>query len=83
MAGGDLETTFNMSDIQSERSSYLKTKENSNAGADKMILRAELEDTVVVVEWSQKDAWVFASASYNGTLVVATVPSKEKYRILL
>ncbi len=48
-----------------------------------MILRAELEDSVLAVDWSHKDAWVFAAASYNGTLVVGTVPSKEKYRILL
>jgi len=48
-----------------------------------MILRAELEDSVVCVDWSNKDAWVFAAASYNGTLMVGTVPPKEKYRILL
>ena len=48
-----------------------------------MILRAELEDSVVAVDWSQRDAWVFAAASYNGTLIVGSVPSKEKYRILL
>jgi len=43
----------------------------------------ELEDSVVAVEWSHKDAWVFAAAGYNGTVMVGTVPSKEKYRILL
>ena len=77
----DLETTFNMSsfDLTSERS--FKTKGEN--GVDKMIVRVELEDSVVAVDWSQKDAWVFAAASYNGTLVVGTVPSKEKYRILL
>ena len=47
------------------------------------MLRMELEDSVVSVEWSKKDAWVFAAAGYNGTLMIGTVPSKEKYRILL
>ena len=68
-------------DLGSERSSRSKGQDNSVQ--DKMIFRAELEDSVVAVEWSQKDAWVFAAASHNGTLVVGTVPSKEKYRILL
>jgi hypothetical protein len=43
----------------------------------------ELEDSVSAVEWSANDAWVFASLSYNGTLFINSVPSKEKYRILL
>ena len=66
-------------DLNSERSYRSK-----DAGSvDKMILRAELEDSEVAVDWSQRDAWVFAAASYNGTLIVGSVPSKEKYRILL
>lgn len=79
----DLEATFNMSslDLNSERS--FKSKSQESTASDKLILRAELEDSVIAVDWSQKDAWVFAAASYNGTLVVGTVPSKEKYRILL
>jgi hypothetical protein len=43
----------------------------------------ELEDSVFKVDWSLKDAWVFAATGFNGTLIVGTVPSKEKYRILL
>jgi WD40 repeat protein len=74
---GDLEQTFNMSVDFSERSF------KQAPGADKLILRMELEDSVVAVDWSQKDAWVFAAGGYNGSMVVGTVPSKEKYRILL
>ena len=46
----DLETTFNMSsfDLASERSFKFK----SENGVDKMIVRAELEDSVVAVDWS-------------------------------
>lgn len=52
-------------------------------GVDKLVMRTELEDSVVAVEWSQKDAWVFAAAGHNGSLMIGTIPSKEKYRILL
>jgi len=46
----DLETTFNMSslDLASERS--FKSKDTNTS--DKLILRAELEDSVVAVDWS-------------------------------
>lgn len=50
---------------------------------DKCVQRYELEDTVTAVEWSSADAWVFAALSYNGIFCINTVPSKEKYRILL
>ena len=45
--------------------------------------RYEQEDSVTAVEWSGADAWVFAALSYNGIFCINTVPSKEKYRILL
>jgi hypothetical protein len=38
---------------------------------------------VYAVEWTACEAWVFAGISYNGSLVVNTVPSNEKYKILL
>ena len=46
----DLETTFNMSsfDLTSERS----FKSKGENGVDKMIVRVELEDSVVAVDWS-------------------------------
>ena len=77
-----MEQTFNMSvgDL-TERS--LEEPKTTSKDTDKVIQRYELEDSVSKLEWSLKDAWVFASLSFNGTLVVNTVPSKEKYRILL
>lgn len=50
---------------------------------DKCVQRYELEDSVTAIEWSGADAWVFAALSYNGIFTVNSVPSKEKYRILL
>jgi WD40 repeat protein len=41
------------------------------------------DETVTGVSWSAHDAWVYASLSYTGKVVVAPVPSAEKYKILL
>ena len=41
------------------------------------------EAPVYAVAWSASDAWVFASVSHDGRVVVSLVPSTEKYKILL
>jgi EARP and GARP complex-interacting protein 1 len=41
------------------------------------------EDSVYSTAWSAADSWLFASVSYDGRMVVNTVPSTEKYKILL
>ncbi len=41
------------------------------------------EDSVYGVAWSACDAWVFASVSYDGHVVINHVPAAEKYKILL
>ncbi|TMW56733.1 hypothetical protein Poli38472_006743 [Pythium oligandrum] len=43
----------------------------------------EHEDSVYAVAWGTSDSWIFASASYDGRVVVNQVPSTEKYKILL
>ncbi|CAM9365257.1 unnamed protein product [Discosporangium mesarthrocarpum] len=43
----------------------------------------EHEDTVTAVVWSECDAWVMASLSYDGRVILNHVPSAEKYKILL
>ena len=58
-------------------------RQGSKTVQDKCVQRYELEDSVTAVEWSGADAWVFAALSYNGIFCINTVPSKEKYRILL
>eukprot|EP00899_Mesostigma_viride_P029513 jgi/Mesvir1/9747/Mv12210-RA.1 len=43
----------------------------------------EHEESVYGIAWSQNDPWAFASLSYDGRVVVNTVPSETKYNILL
>lgn len=63
--------------------------EGSEGGAgarppDGLIRRyEEHEDSCYSCCWSLSDAWVFASVSFDGKLVVNRVPGEEKYRILL
>ena len=42
----------------------------------------EHEDSVYRAVWSSADAWVFASLSYDGRLVINHVPTQEKFAIL-
>ena len=41
------------------------------------------EDSVYALAWSAADAWVHASLSFDGRVVVDRVPTSEKYKILL
>ena len=41
------------------------------------------EDSVYQCAWSNVDAWVFGSISYDGAIAVHSVPEQEKYSILL
>jgi hypothetical protein len=41
------------------------------------------DDSVYAAAWSVSNAWVYASVSHSGKVVVAQVPSAEKYRVLL
>ena len=43
----------------------------------------EHDDSVYAAAWSAHTAWVYASLSYQGKVVVAQVPAGEKYKILL
>mmetsp|Transcript_18737 Transcript_18737/g.35370 ORF Transcript_18737/g.35370 Transcript_18737/m.35370 type:complete len:125 (-) Transcript_18737:188-562(-) len=59
------------------------TGSTSEKEGDKRIKKYEdHRDSVYSVAWSS-DAWVFASLSYDGTVVVNNVPQSEKYKILL
>jgi len=56
----------------------------SEKDSDKLIKSYdEHEDSVYSIAWSSYDAWVFASLSYSGRLVINQVPPAEKYKILL
>ena len=55
----------------------------SSPPADNVIsVYEEHEDSVYNVKWSTTDAWIFASLSYDGRLVINHVPTNEKYAIL-
>eukprot|EP01028_Stygiella_incarcerata_P004609 TRINITY_DN201_c0_g2_i1.p1 TRINITY_DN201_c0_g2~~TRINITY_DN201_c0_g2_i1.p1 ORF type:complete len:417 (+),score=90.20 TRINITY_DN201_c0_g2_i1:144-1253(+) len=41
------------------------------------------EESVYSVAWSSHSAWIFATLSYDGRVLVHQVPSSERYRILL
>ena len=83
-SGGGGGSSFMMN---SSRLSMGGTGVSNRAGGkttqDKCVQRYEQEDSVTAIEWSGADAWVFAALSYNGIFCINTVPSKEKYRILL
>lgn len=43
----------------------------------------EHEDAIYSISWSSGTAWVLASVGYSGHLLINTVPTAEKYKILL
>ena len=47
------------------------------------VARYEHMDSVYALAWGAADAWVYATAGYDGKVVLNHVPSKEKYKILL
>mmetsp|Transcript_19501 Transcript_19501/g.32077 ORF Transcript_19501/g.32077 Transcript_19501/m.32077 type:complete len:387 (+) Transcript_19501:58-1218(+) len=56
----------------------------SNETCDSLVKSyGEHADSVYGAAWSACDAWVFASLSYDGKIVVNHVASAEKYKILL
>lgn len=67
-------------------SSTPQEEETRNRGSaeDRRIQRFdEHEDSIYSSAWSASDAWVFASMSYSGRVMVNRVPQGEKYNILL
>jgi EARP and GARP complex-interacting protein 1 len=55
-----------------------------SVGGDKLISTySDHEDSIYSGCWSAYDAWVFATCSYDGRVVVNQVPPAEKYKILL
>ena len=67
---------------QLESGSSSETKK-SPEGPNTRVSRHEHMDSVGAIAWGTADAWIFASSSYDGKVILNHVPSKEKYRILL
>ena len=58
--------------------------EMSDADADGLVKAFEdHEQSVFAAAWSAADAWIFASLSLDGKVVINHVPPAEKYKILL
>ena len=54
-----------------------------SSGPNVRVSRLEHMDSVYATAWGAADAWIYASAGYDGRVVLNHVPSKEKYKILL
>lgn len=56
----------------------------SSSPSDSLIKSySDHEDSVYSAAWSSFDAWIFATLSYDGRIVINHVPPAEKYKILL
>ena len=73
--------------VTSISSQPLVELEGEGAGREKADVKVrtfeEHEESVYGLAWSACTAWVFASLSYDGRVMLHTVPEAEKYKILL
>ena len=80
---------FNVTSLSSAPLAELDDEDQGAGGsapADSLIKTYdEHEDSVYGAVWScsETDAWLFATLSYDGRVVINHVPASEKYRILL
>ena len=56
---------------------------SSSSSPNVLVSRLERMNAVYATAWGAADAWVYASVTYDGTVALDHVPSKEKYKILL
>jgi WD40 repeat protein len=56
---------------------------SETAGPNARIARHEHVDAIYSSCWSSADAWVYLTLGYDGKVQCHSVPSKEKYKILL
>ncbi|KAJ1883695.1 Protein tssc1 [Kickxella alabastrina] len=63
---------------------YDEYEEEGERAVDGLVAQFDDHETsVYAAVWSVEDPWVFASLSFDGRLVINTVPREEKYKILL
>lgn len=81
---------WRVSSISSAPVLEMDDEEDNDGGVDERQAPDEVvktfedhEDSVYGLAWSACDAWAFASLSYDGRVTINTVPSAEKYKILL
>ncbi|KAJ2158155.1 Protein tssc1 [Coemansia sp. RSA 552] len=65
----------------------LVSSDNEDFGSsqtDGLVARFDDHETSVYsAQWSAKDPWVFASLSFDGRVVINSVPQEERFKILL
>jgi EARP and GARP complex-interacting protein 1 len=87
--GSGHETIYNMQSsagpgiATSGRTSDVKVSPTIPEGPNIRVSSHKHMDSVGAIAWGASDAWIYASASYDGKVILNHVPSKEKYRILL
>ena len=71
--------------IVSVSSAPMGELEDASKETDKLIksYKESHEDSVYSCSWSANNAWVFATLSYDGRVVINHVPAATKYKILL
>jgi hypothetical protein len=79
VASGDGQNSSGTSDSQPAR----RRAEPRLAVDSALRVQRDNGESVCTVAWSMRTAWVYASLSYDGKVVVSQVPSAEKYKILL
>lgn len=72
-----------LDDNEEEDPATMPSSSSNNSNPNIRVARHEYMDSVFATAWGAADAWIYASASYDGKVVVNHVPSKEKYKILL
>lgn len=55
----------------------------SSGSTNLRVSRFEHNDSVYAMAWGAADAWIYATAGYDGKVTLHHVPSTEKYKILL
>eukprot|EP00968_Pinguiococcus_pyrenoidosus_P002091 scaffold109_cov252-Pinguiococcus_pyrenoidosus.AAC.76 len=75
---------WRITSISSQPLVELEGNEDGSDSADvKVLTFPEPEDSVYSLAWSAYTAWVFASLSFEGRILLHHVPEAEKYKILL
>ena len=84
LGGDDPEDDSVMSESDDEHAYQDNNKPQAQAADVEVKGNFDLHDDAVYgLSWSAADAWIFASLSIDGRLVLNHVPSPEKYKILL
>ncbi|KAJ2310249.1 Protein tssc1 [Coemansia sp. RSA 2705] len=81
-----LEHRLSDAELQADRESDAagSLADESEPAVDGLVAQYDDHETsVYAAAWSPADPWVFASLSFDGRLVINTVPLEEKYKILL